>query len=72
MFWGIFYKIYNLCSRRSKTSTIIRPKSVSTDRTNDLKIVSYNIDGLFLHYNHQNYINISKYIRYLFTEEKLI
>ena len=71
MFWGIFYKIYNFCSRKNKISTIIRPKSISTDRTNDLKILSYNIDGLFLHYNHQNYVNISKYIRYLFTEEKI-
>jgi len=71
MFWGIFYKIYNLCSRKSKITTIIRPEILSKDRTNNLKIVSYNVNGLFLHYNHQNYVNISKYIRYLFTEEKI-
>tara|TARA_Y100000389_G_scaffold92630_1_gene89396 strand:+ start:463 stop:1332 length:870 start_codon:yes stop_codon:yes gene_type:complete len=71
MFWGIFYKIYNFCSRRSKFITTIRPNKLFIDRNNSLKIVSYNIDGLFLHYNHNNYVNISKYIRYLFTDEKI-
>ena len=71
MFWGLFYKIYNLCSKKSKISTIIKPKNEKILNKKNLKIVSYNIDGLFAHYIHLNYINISKYIRYLLIEDNV-
>ena len=71
MLWGLFYKIYNLCSKKYKISTIIKPKYEKILNKNNLKIVSYNIDGLFAHYIHLNYINISKYIRYLLIEDNV-
>ena len=71
MFWGLFYKIYNLCSKKSKISTIIKPNNEKLLNKKNLKIVSYNIDGLFAHYIHLNYINISKYIRYLLLEDNV-
>ena len=71
MLWGLFYKIYNLCSKKSKIPLILKPdKDILLNKKN-LKIVSYNIDGLFAHYIHLNYINISKYIRYLLIEENI-
>ena len=71
MLWGLFYKIYNLCSRKKYISTIIKPNKNILINKKNLKIVSYNIDGLFFHYNHINYINISKYIRYLLIDENV-
>ena len=71
MLWGLFYKIYNLCSKKSKIPLILKPdKDILLNKKN-LKIVSYNIDGLFAHYIHLNYINISKYIRYLLIEDNV-
>ena len=71
MLWGLFYKIYNLCSKKSKIPLILKPdKDILLNKKN-LKIVSYNIDGLFAHYIHLNYTNISKYIRNLLVEEKV-
>ena len=71
MLWGLFYKIYNLCSKKSRIPLILKPdKDILLNKKN-LKIVSYNIDGLFAHYIHLNYINISKYIRNLLVEEKV-
>lgn len=70
--WGVFSKFYNICSRKSNVSTIIKPKNLSfynNENNKSLKIVSYNIDGLFAHYNHTNYLNISKYIRTLFLND---
>ena len=71
MLWGLFYKIYNLCSKKSKIPKIFKPDKDLLLNKNNLKIVSYNIDGLFAHYIHLNYINISKYIRNLLLEEKV-
>jgi len=71
MFWGLFNKIYNLCSKKNNYTNIIKPLNNIKLNKNNLKIVSYNIDGLFAHYNHINYINISKYIRYLLVKEKV-
>lgn len=71
MFWGIFYKIYNLCSKKNNYVNIIKPKNKIKLYKKNLKIVSYNIDGLFAHYIHLNYINISKYIRYLLLEDNV-
>tara|TARA_A100001015_G_scaffold305687_1_gene398767 strand:+ start:363 stop:1208 length:846 start_codon:yes stop_codon:yes gene_type:complete len=71
MLWGLLYKIYNLCSKKNKISTIIKPRHENILNKNNLKIVSYNIDGLFAHYIHLNYINISKYLKYLLIEENV-
>ena len=71
MLWGLFYKIYNLCSKKSKIPLILKPNKDIILNKNNLKIVSYNIDGLFAHYIHLNYINISKYIRYLLIEDNV-
>ena len=72
MFWGLFYKIFNICSKKNNVSTIIKPKKLSFYNDNkSLKIISYNIDGLFAHYNYTNYLNISKYIRNLLLNENV-
>lgn len=71
MFWGILSKIYNIYSKKNHISTIIKPKFNLELKNNNLKIVSYNIDGLFAHYNHINYVNICRYLRYLFTEKNI-
>ena len=71
MLWGLFYKIYNLCSKKSKIPLILKPNKDIILNKKNLKIVSYNIDGLFAHYIHLNYINISKYIRNLLIEENV-
>lgn len=69
MFWGLLFKIYNICSRKNKTNTIIKPDVINLNNKQSIKIVSYNINGLFAHYNHTNYVHISKYIRNLFLNE---
>ena len=74
MFWSIFSKFYNICSKKNNSSTIIKPKNLDFYDNNynkSLKIVSYNIDGLFAHYNYTNYLNISKYIRNLFLNNEI-
>jgi exonuclease III len=71
MFWGIISKILSLYSNKKNYSTIISPDIIKYHKNKDLKIVSYNIDGFFLHYNYLNYIKIAKYIRYLFTEKNI-
>lgn len=72
MFWGLFYKFFNICSRKNNKCLITTPKNIlKPENSNNLNIVSYNINGLFLHYNHINYVNISKYIKYLFTQENI-
>ena len=72
MIWGLFYKFfYNMCIRKNKKCVILRPKNDIILNKDNLKIVSYNIDGLFAHYIHLNYINISKYIRNLLIEDNV-
>ena len=42
--WGVFSKFYNICSRKSNVSTIIKPKNLSfynNENNKSLKIVSF-------------------------------
>ena len=61
LIYGIISKIYNICSKKSLSKIYLPDEFINNTINNkknnneELRIMSYNIDGLFVHYNLNNY-----------------
>ena len=77
LIYGIISKIYNICSKKSLSKIYLPDEFINNTINNkknnneELKIMSYNIDGLFVHYNLNNYENIAKFIKYQFLDNNI-
>jgi len=64
----IYYKLYNILIRQNNDSINFQLNNINYNYdynydNSSLKIISYNINGLFCYYNHNNYTNIAKFIK---------
>lgn len=66
LLYGLYYKLYNIYYCRysdNRFNCNIKLPIENKYDNNEIKILSYNIDGLFIHYNYDNYKKISNFIR---------
>ena len=70
---GIYYKIFDLLSNKFGVPTIfLSGKEINYNNPKkSLNIMTYNIDGVFFHFNYNNYLNISKFIREQFMNNEI-
>lgn len=82
LIYGIISKIYNICSKKGLSKIYLPDDFLNNIKENntilntknykdELRIMSYNIDGLFVHYNLNNYQNIAKFIKYQFLDNNI-
>lgn len=70
---GIYYKIHDLLSDKwNKPTIFLLGNEINYNNPKKcLNIMTYNIDGPFFHFNYNNYLNISKFIRQQFFSNNI-
>lgn len=67
--YGLYSKLYSILCIKQKDKCSLITGIRKYDK--NLKLMSYNIDGLFCHYNNENYKNIANLIRNKFLNDEI-
>lgn len=70
---GLYYKIIDLMSNKSNNpiNIVLKNNHNNSNTNKSLNIMTYNIDGLFVHFNKNNYLNISNFIKDQFLNNNI-
>lgn len=73
IFRSIYYKLNNILIDQNNSNLNYKINSIiyHYNEPSELKIMSYNINGFFCYYNHDNYLNIAQFIKKEIIENKV-
>ena len=71
--FGIYYKLYNIIINQNNINLNYTVNNIISKyhEPSKLKIMSYNINGFFCYYNHNNYLNIANFLYQEIIENKV-